>query len=110
MESFASDVRGRVLEVKEDCYTRLYGRDVEKLDILDIATENPQATIIADLSTAGSLPENAFDCFILTQTIHVIYELSDVIANASRTLKPGGVHAGDPALRKSDRLRIGCRG
>ena len=44
-----------------------------------------------DLARPGSLPEERFDCFVLTQTVHVIYEVEEVARNAHKTLRPGGV-------------------
>jgi peptidoglycan/xylan/chitin deacetylase (PgdA/CDA1 family) len=64
---------------------------VECTDVVDIAQDNPSATLISDLSARGSLPEAKYDCFILTQTLHIIYEIRNVIENAHRTLRPGGV-------------------
>ncbi len=36
-------------------------------------------------------PVPVFDCFILTQTIHLIYRFEDALRNAFRALKPGGI-------------------
>ena len=47
LTAHAADVRGRVLEVKDDGYARRFGGSrVEHVDILDIDPTNPQATII----------------------------------------------------------------
>ena len=88
-----TDVRGRVLEIAEDVYTRWFGDDrVTQIDILEYEKgENPQATLCADLQNAPHLPSNAFDCVILTQTLQLIYDLRGAIATVHRILKPGGV-------------------
>ena len=91
IETNRQDIRGRVLEVKDPAYTQAYGSGVEFNDIVDIAQDNPSATLISDLSAKGSLPEARYDCFILTQTLHIIYEMRNVVENAYRTLRPGGV-------------------
>ena len=91
LETNRQDIRGRVLEVKDPAYTQAYGSGVEFNDVVDIAQDNPSATLISDLSAKGSLPEARYDCFILTQTLHIIYEMRNVVANAYRTLRPGGV-------------------
>ena len=85
------DIRGRVLEAKDPGYTRQFGDGVAAVEVVDVAAENPDATLIADLAQPRSLPEDRFDCFILTQTIHVIYDVAEVVKNAFRTLRPGGV-------------------
>ncbi len=91
IERRRGDIRGHVLEVKDATYTQAYGSGVDVLDIVDIAAENPSATVVADLAQEGSLPSGRYDCFVLTQTIHIIYDVREVLRNASRALKPGGV-------------------
>jgi SAM-dependent methyltransferase len=88
----AADIKGRVLEIGDDEYTRRFGGNrVEARDILDVDSSNPKATIIADLAEADQVPSDLFDCIILTQTLHVIYETRLVIEALHRILKPGGV-------------------
>lgn len=95
IESFLAahreDVKGRVLEVQDSRYTDRFGTGVEHRDVLDIDASNPRATIVADLTAANGVPENAFDCFILTQTLHLIYDFRAALRHAHRALKPGGV-------------------
>jgi len=91
LQCYARDIRGRVLEVKDRFYTSLYGSEVTQADAVDIDPSNNEATVITDLGTPQALPADYYDCFILTQTIHVIYDVPQVIANAYRTLRPGGV-------------------
>jgi glycosyltransferase involved in cell wall biosynthesis/peptidoglycan/xylan/chitin deacetylase (PgdA/CDA1 family)/SAM-dependent methyltransferase len=91
LERCREDIRGHVLEVKEDTYSRAYGSSVDALDIVDIAADNPSANVVADLGQVGSLPPGRYDCFVLTQTIHFIYDVREVLQNAFRALKPGGV-------------------
>lgn len=91
LERNRKDIHGRVLDVKEPYYTQVYDGGVESTDIVDIATDNPAANIIADLASEGSLPAGRYDCFVLTQTIHIIYDISSVLRNAYSALKPGGV-------------------
>jgi len=88
----AADVHGDVLEMLDAELTTSYGRErVRRSDILDIDPGNHRATVVADLRAAAQMPENAYDCFILTQTIHLIDDMASVLANAHRALKPGGV-------------------
>src|SRR5579872_3679996 len=83
-------VRGRVLEVAADTYTRKYGTRLDSMDVLHYERSAPGATLIGDLSRPETLPESLFDCFICTQTIHVIYNYMDAIRGARQLLKPGG--------------------
>jgi SAM-dependent methyltransferase len=92
LSAHASDVRGRVLEVAEPTYTQWYGGgDVKHADVLHAAPGNPQATIVGDLTTGEGIPEAAFDCFVMTQTLPFIYEVADAVRGAHRLLRPGGV-------------------
>ena len=86
------DIRGRVLEVKDPGYTRMFGDDrVRVSDVIDVDIENPLANIVADLTKADEIAGDAYDCFVLTQTLGVIYDVRAALANAYRLLKPGGV-------------------
>lgn len=88
----AGDIRGRVLEVGDDAYTRRFGNGrVTASDVLHAVAGNPQATLVADLSQAGHLPEGQFDCIICTQTLQYIYDVRAAVRTLHRILKPGGV-------------------
>ena len=88
----AADVRGRVLEVKDDSYTVKYGGDrVSRSDVLHKTAGNPRATVVADLTNAPDLPADTYDCIICTQTLQFIYEIRAAIGTLYRILKPGGV-------------------
>ena len=92
LERHAADVRGHVLEVGSDDYTRRYGGDrVEAVDVIDADPSNRRATLAADLAQRDQLPERKFDCFICTQTLQFVYRMQDALANVHRLLKPGGV-------------------
>jgi SAM-dependent methyltransferase len=85
-------VRGRVLEVKDAAYTRRFGGDrVQVADVLDVDPTNQDATLIDDLTTGERLPSNAFDCIVLTQTLHLIFDVHAAARTLHRILKPGGV-------------------
>ncbi|MEM9162574.1 MAG: methyltransferase domain-containing protein [Cyanobacteria bacterium P01_F01_bin.4] len=87
----AQTVQGRVLEIAEATYTRQFGGDrVTQSDVLHVVEGNPEATIVGDLMNADSIPPEAFDCVILTQTLHLLYDMKTVVANLYRSLKPGG--------------------
>ncbi len=96
IESFlarhATDIKGRVLEVGDDSYTRRFGGDrVSVRDILHVTEGNPTATIVADLAHADHIPSDAFDCIILTQTLHLVYDVRSALLTLRRILRPGGV-------------------
>lgn len=88
----AAEVRGHVLEIGDAAYTRRFGGDlVTASDVFHAVEGNPEATYVGDLSTADFIPSNTFDCFILTQTLLLIYDLPAAFETIYRILKPGGV-------------------
>jgi SAM-dependent methyltransferase len=91
LERNRGDIRGRVLEVKDPSYTTVYGVGVEQIDVLDVDGSNQRATIVADLTNADGIPSDTFDCFVFTQTLHIIYDIRAVLSTIGRILKPGGV-------------------
>lgn len=91
LESHRMDIRGRVLEIMNNEYTQQYGSSVECADVLDIDPSNKKATIIADLSAAHLISNDSFDCFILNQTLQLIYDVKSAIEHSHRILRPGGV-------------------
>lgn len=92
LERHSEDIRGHVLEVADAGYTRRFGGErVVRSDVLHAVEGNPQASIVGDLATGEGIPEDTFDCLILTQTLPFIYEVRNAIACSYRALKPGGV-------------------
>jgi hypothetical protein len=83
-------IRGRVLEVQERTYTDWFGTGVEQSDVLHAGPGNPEATIVGDLTTGEGIPEGAYDCIILTQTLPFIYDVRAAVRGTRNALKPGG--------------------
>jgi peptidoglycan/xylan/chitin deacetylase (PgdA/CDA1 family)/SAM-dependent methyltransferase len=92
LEQHAADIRGVVLEIQEPDYTQRYGGNrVTRSDVVDLNPANARATIVSDLRCAANIPDDTYDCIILTQTLHVIDDMEQVIAECARLLRPGGV-------------------
>ncbi|MGH3132204.1 MAG: methyltransferase domain-containing protein [Gaiellaceae bacterium] len=87
----ATDIRGRVLEIAAPDYTSRFGRGVEKVDVLMATEGNPEATIVGDLTDAPHIPDDTFDCAIVTQTLQFVYDVRAAFATLHRILAPGGV-------------------
>jgi SAM-dependent methyltransferase len=88
----ARNIRGRVLEVGDASYTQKFGGNrVAISDVLHVTEGNSRATIVADLTDADHIQSDTFDCIILTQTLHLIYDVRSAIQTLYRILKPGGV-------------------
>lgn len=92
LAAHAADIRGRVLEVANNDYTLRYGGErVTRSDVLHPVEGNPRATVIADLARPDASLEGLFDCIICTQTLQLIFEVGNAVAQLHRWLKPGGV-------------------
>ena len=91
LERHDTDVRGRVLEVGDDSYTRRFGgHRVQRADVLHIDHVDG-ATYSGDISDGSFLPDGTFDCIILTQTLHLVYDFPAALRTIRRVLRPGGV-------------------
>jgi SAM-dependent methyltransferase len=112
LEAHANDIRGRVLEIEDDAYTRKFGGPrVGRVDILHAVAGNPHATFITDLTAGETVPSDAFDCVLLTQTLHHIYDAPSAIRTLHRILRPGGVLlATFPGLSQIGRTDMECWG
>lgn len=104
-----SSIRGRVLEIGDDTYSRRFGAEqITKQDVLFVAAGNPAATIVGDLSQNGILPSGAFDCLVVTQTLHLIYDMGAAVREMYRALRPGGVALVTvPGITRIDRATWG---
>jgi SAM-dependent methyltransferase len=92
LAAHADDIHGRVLEIGDSTYTRRFGGErVSRSDVLHIHEGHPAATFVGDLTNADHIPSNSFDCAIVTQTLHLIYDVGPALATLCRILKPGGV-------------------
>ncbi len=83
-------IRGVVLEIGEDTYSRRFGSAVDRVDILDASTTNSKGTIVGDLADGANLPSDTYDCVVCLQTLLVIYDIKAAIRTIHRILKPGG--------------------
>jgi SAM-dependent methyltransferase len=92
LEAHRLDVAGRTLEMGDDEYTRRYGGDrATRRDVLHVHSRNPAATIVGDLADAPQIADGTFDCIVVTQTLHLIYDVDLAVATLHRILRPGGV-------------------
>ena len=81
-----------MLEIGDNRYTRRFGGDrVLQSDVLHVRSDNPAATIVADLTNAEHIPSNAFDCLIITQTLQHTYDIRPAVRTLHRILKPNGI-------------------
>lgn len=93
LDAHHADIKGRVLEAADNAYTTKFGGEaVTCSDVLHVQEGAKYATVCADLTCAEDvIADNTYDCIILTQTLHVIFDLIAAVRNIHRILKPGGV-------------------
>jgi glycosyltransferase involved in cell wall biosynthesis len=85
-------ISGRVLEIGDNEYTLRFGEQNKlQSEILHVDSNNDKATIIGDITNLPQIPTGIFDCIILTQTLHLIYDFKKALDTCYRILKPGGV-------------------
>ncbi len=91
LKKHADRITGWVMEVGDNGYTLRFGAGkVAHSDVLHIDHGAPSATIIGDLSDLPQVPGERFDCIILTQTLHLIYDYQAALRTCHRILKRGG--------------------
>ncbi|HRR06433.1 MAG TPA: methyltransferase domain-containing protein [Victivallales bacterium] len=88
--SCKADIKGNILEIGDDTYTKKFGTKIKKSDVLHVTSGNSKATIVADLTIDQSIPSGTYDCIIMTQTLPFIYNIKAALKNTYRILKPGG--------------------
>jgi SAM-dependent methyltransferase len=92
LAAHAQDVRGRVLEIGDNEYTARYGSGrVTASDVLNVHDCGGNTTIVSDLTTGAGIPSDAFDCLIITQTLHLVFDVPAALQTMYRILRPGGV-------------------
>ena len=92
LKKHAGDIQGRVLEIGDASYCRQFGGGrIERQEVLHVHQGAPEATIVGDLSQPGVLPADSLDCAVLTQTLHLIYDMKAALIELRRGMKPGGV-------------------
>ena len=64
---------------------------ITKSDILHKEHGNPNATIVADITTPNDISSDQFDCIICTYVLNLIGDVDKALAELCRMLKPGGV-------------------
>lgn len=91
LAAYADDIKGRALEIGDAAYCKRFGANVSKQEVMHVSADAPEATIVGDLSQAGCLPANTFDSMVLTQTLHLIYDMRAAVQEIYQALRPGGV-------------------
>jgi len=96
-------IQGEVLEVGEDSYTSKYALEEHRLTVLNVVDK--PGCLKGDLESGNGIPENAFDCVIMTQTLPFIYDVKSAVFHVHKLLKPGGhLLATNPCISQISRF------
>jgi SAM-dependent methyltransferase len=87
-EAHAHRIHGRCLEFQNSGYVHR-GRPT-RIDVLDLSADNPNATIVADLTQPNDIPSDTFDCIVCVHVLHLVYEADVFTRELHRLLAPEG--------------------
>jgi glycosyltransferase involved in cell wall biosynthesis len=88
----SSEIRGRVLEGGLEGYAARFGDSrVSRRDALVADRDGLHAPFASGSAESDALPEQAFDCVLLTHSLQRVYDLPRAVASVHRALVPGGV-------------------
>lgn len=92
------DIRGDVLEIQASGYTQRFGSRIGRADSVDIDPRfNP--TYTCDLALSGGvIPSNAYDCFLMPNTLTVLRDVEGCLREALRIVRPGGTILASAAM------------
>ena len=91
LEKHAQHITGDVLEIQSTAYIQACGRNVRRSESLDIDPRHG-TTYVGDLAHCeGLLASDAYDCFLLPNTLNHLKEIDACLRHALRVVKPGGV-------------------
>jgi hypothetical protein len=92
LQQHRSHIRGHVLEIGDREYTLQYGGEyVLRSVVLHVDAAASEVDIVGDLVTGKGIPENTFDCIILTQTLPFLSDPLAALQTASAALRQNGV-------------------
>jgi len=90
LELNKDDIKGEVIEIDSNVYTRRYGKNKVTNEIkLHVFGWNGARK--GNFETGEGLTDEMADCLICTQTLQYIYNLESAMKNIYRILKPEGV-------------------
>jgi len=88
----AHHIQATVLEFHADDYTCRFGGDrVRTSNIFELVENKIDPNTESDLTIPHDIPAETYDCIIIPQMLHRIYNLDTTVQTLYRCLKPGGV-------------------
>lgn len=90
LSSKSNVIRGTVLEIANDQYTKKFGGNNVERSIVSHVKGWGKNSILCNFETGDGVIENSVDCVICTQTLQYIFDLRSAIKNIYKMLKAGG--------------------
>ncbi len=91
LRSKADYITGQVLEFGENQYAKRIGGDkVTQCTVLRLEDLDEKSSTLPEFSPKVTAGDNTFDCILLPQALHLIYDFKAVVKDCFRALKPGG--------------------
>ena len=90
MEKYREHITGDVLEIQGTSYTQFCGFDVRRSESIDVDPQHG-TTYVCDLAHSQNvLASNAYDCFLLPNTLNHLKDVVGSLQQALRVVKQGG--------------------
>jgi hypothetical protein len=90
LDRHRSLIRGDVVEVGDDRYTRAYSEPFSTRSFVLDVRARAGVSIVGDLETGLPEYEGAFDCLLLTQVLPFVFDIEAAVATARSLCKAGG--------------------
>jgi hypothetical protein len=84
-------ITGDVLEIQGTSYTERFGHAVARADSFDREPRFAPTYLCDFAHCAGIIPDHAYDCLLLPNTLPHFRELDRCLAHAARVVRPGGI-------------------
>ena len=91
LETNRASITGDVLEIQMVDYARRYGHHLRRADSVDIDPRVRPTFVCGLARSEGVVPSEAYDCFLLPNTLCVLRDLEGCLRQALRAIRPGGV-------------------
>lgn len=91
LETHRAAITGDVLEIQSPGYTERYGHGVRRAHTVDIDPRFGPTHLVDLARSRGVIPDAAYDCVLLPNTLSVLREVESCLAHALRIVRPGGV-------------------
>lgn len=93
LDKYKELIRGDVLEIAENTYTKRYGNreKVRNSYILHVeADQNDEKIIRGNFETGEGIRADSMDCIILTQTLQFVFDLKKTVSHIYKMLRENG--------------------